>query len=341
MNTGVSATLFSTVQFPISFSSPFTDAAEFTVQLFEGTPVKSQSPHSSPKQRTKGKKRKSLQSTAPVAISHLQNRSEDTMNVFHCHQQTITLPSSDQQASLQLEVTPLKMAPRQCYALLSNEKLGDIVVTASLSTSLPSPSTPLSTKLHSSTFIDKERKALHLKVLTGERVREEIIVESSNPLLEEAAMRLSQWGMDGVEQRRRVFTHSLKYASLQTAMKALQLDDTPKTHWDRLPPGADHIHFQVSGSSSLFSFPAELSVPGGKGGRSILPFQFFSEDEGHYRCEVVLTSRHEVRVLNVEVTVTARGRHALLELHTPALQPLTQDIPLVRENVHLIIVQKI
>ena len=329
----MTATLFSTVQFPISFSSPFAESAEFTVQLFEGRPPQHQSPHASPKQRVKGKKkRKSLQSTLPVSVTHLQNRSDSNMTIFHCHQQMIKLAPSGQQATLQVEVTPLKMVPRQCYILLSNKELGDIVVAASLSVSLPSPSVPLSTKLHSSTFTDEERKTLHLKVLTGEKVREEIIVESSNPLLEEAAMRLSQWEMDGVEQRRREWTSSFKHASLRTAMKALQLDDSHKSHWDKLPPGADQIHFQVGSSSNLFSLPEEVLVPGETGGRSILQLEFSSEEEGHYKAELVLTSRHDVRVYNVEVTVMARGRCATLELHTPALQPLTQDIPLVNPS---------
>ena len=64
-------------------------------------------------------------------------------------------------------------------------------------------------------------------------------------------------------------------------------------------------------------------------GTAILPVRFYSDVEGHYECTVTLRSSHDVRVLVIEATVLAQGRHAQLEFNTHAMQPITQDIPLV------------
>ena len=64
-------------------------------------------------------------------------------------------------------------------------------------------------------------------------------------------------------------------------------------------------------------------------GVAILPLRFCSEVEGQYECFITLRSGHDVRVLVIETTVLAKGRHAHLEFNTHAMQPITQDIPLV------------
>ena len=285
---------------------------------------------SPPKHQTKGKKkRKSKQTGAIIPITALKHRSDCSLRIFHCEQKTVTLSGDGKINSLRLLVTPLKVDSRQCHVLLSNLELGDIAITATLSVSLPSPSLPLSSKLHQSTVMDEQNRTLHLKVLSGENVKEELIVESSNQLLEQAAMTISKWGMSDEEKRRRELTKTMKYASLRSAIEALELDDSPKSHWNKLSNGSDQVHYTIKSTCDLLRVPDAISVSGESGEKSILPMEFVAEEEGHYSCEVVLASRYDVRVYNVEVTVLGRGRCAVMEMRTAALQPLTQEIPLV------------
>lgn len=319
------------MEFSISFFSPFYDDGEFTVHLCEGKPLQSLLPGNSPRQRTKGKKRRSKQVVAMVPLAALQQRSDSSMHMFHCSQQTLVVVSGSGKTNLiKLQVTPLRFTSRQCHVLLSNPQLGDIVVTATVSVSLPSPSLPVSNRIHRSSIMDENSCALYMKVMTGERVKEEIIIESNNPLFDQAALALSKWTMSSEEMRRRELTHTLKYASLRTAMEALELGSSPKSH--QQPVGADQVHYKVKSSCELFHVPEMISVHGGEGQRSVLPVEFLSEEEGHFPCKIVLSSQHDVRVYNVEVTVLGRGRCAVLEMRTPALQPLTQQIPLVSSN---------
>ena len=313
--------------------SPFPQSADFTVSLFEGKVIPSLTASCSPpKQQTKGKKkRRSKQAVAIIPITALQHRSDCSMRVFHCEQKNVTLSGDGKINSVRLLVTPLKVDSRQCHVLLRNPEFGDIAVTATLSVALPSPSFPLSSKLHQSTVMDEQKRTLHLKVLSGELVREELIIESSNPLLEQAAITISKWGMSEEEKRRRELTNTMKYASLRSAIEALELDDSPKSHWNKMSTGSDKVHYTVKSTCDLLRVPEAVSVQGKEGGRSILPMEFIAEYEGHYSCEVVLASRYDVRVYNVEVTVMGRGRCAVMEMRTSALQPLTQEIPLVSE----------
>lgn len=75
-------------------------------------------------------------------------------------------------------------------------------------------------------------------------------------------------------------------------------------------------------------------------GTAILPVLFYSDEDGQYECHVVLRSNYDVRVLVIETTVLARGRHAHLQFDTHALQSVTQDIPLVN-SLWLIIIHTI
>ena len=61
----------------------------------------------------------------------------------------------------------------------------------------------------------------------------------------------------------------------------------------------------------------------------MIPIKFLAKSEGQYECRLILTSLYDVRVIVIESTVLATGRHAQLEFKTKSMMPLTQDIPLV------------
>ena len=61
----------------------------------------------------------------------------------------------------------------------------------------------------------------------------------------------------------------------------------------------------------------------------MLPVQFHAETEGHYECHILLRSGYDMRTICIEATVTAEEKLTEIEFHTQAIQPLTQNIPVV------------
>ena len=60
-----------------------------------------------------------------------------------------------------------------------------------------------------------------------------------------------------------------------------------------------------------------------------LPVTFQPKGPGHYPCRIILKSAHDIRVYQVECTVTPEGSALELEFTSPAHQSLSQDIPVV------------
>ncbi|CAI8033560.1 Cilia- and flagella-associated protein 47, partial [Geodia barretti] len=71
---------------------------------------------------------------------------------------------------------------------------------------------------------------------------------------------------------------------------------------------------------------------GRRGGVGRCTVGFVSEESGQFECRVVLRSSREVRVFIIESTVLERCREVQLEFTTTAMQPLTQDIPIVNPS---------
>ena len=249
------------------------------------------------------------------------------MRVFHCATSSLPL-SPDQPSTLPIDFTPLKMEQRHCAVLLSCEELGQIVVSIIAIVKLPRPIVPLSPLINKHSVIDTQSRALHLKVHAGQEIKEELVITSTNPALEQALLDVSIWGMDETELRRRFLSESLRFAALTTAIETLDLAPHPNTR-NQKTDSNDVLVFSVTGSNEYFILPDEISIPTVGSSSAVLPVSFHCDKEGHLECHIVLRCKHDVRVLVIEATVLARGRHAELELRTPAMQPLTQDIPLV------------
>lgn len=65
-----------------------------------------------------------------------------------------------------------------------------------------------------------------------------------------------------------------------------------------------------------------------------LPITFKATEAGHYPCQIVLTAPEDVRVYNIECTVTPEGHETELEFISPVHQAITQDIPVVNNLNH-------
>ena len=142
-------------------------------------------------------------------------------------------------------------------------------------------------------------------------------------------MEVCQWGMEPEERRRRILTNSLTTAALTTAKEFLQLNESATSATDSIGEHMDKLVFNVEGSDENFELPETVCVPGRRGGVGRCPVGFVSDTPGQFECRVVLRSDREVRVFIIESTVLERGREVVLEFATTAMQPLTQDIPIV------------
>ena len=71
-----------------------------------------------------------------------------------------------------------------------------------------------------------------------------------------------------------------------------------------------------------------------------LPVQFTANDPGHYPCQISLKSVNDIRVYQIECTVSPRGLDTQLEFTTPLHQSVTQEIPVVRETFWVFLAYK-
>ena len=255
--------------------------------------------------------------------------SADKITSFNSHAKELYLEPGIP-TNLMVTFVPMKMEPRHCAIILSNNTLGDIVISIKATVKLPFPTLPKTSGPNSQFYVSTDTQTLHLKAYAGETVEEELILCGKNTLLDRALLEICQWGMCEVELKRRMLTNSLKYAALATATQSLGEERTKAmTGIDCTSRDLDKLVFKVDGANENFKLPESIAVPARKGGSTRFPVRFCAEKPGQYECHVVLTSTHDVRVFIIESTVMARGWHAQLEFTTAAMQPLTQDIPIV------------
>ena len=257
--------------------------------------------------------------------------STDKMRVFNPHAHQVYLEPGVP-TTLTLTFVPLKMEPRHCSVLLQNEDLGEMIISVRATVKLPFPTLPKTSGNNSQFFVNSDTQTLHLKAYAGETVEEDLILSSENASLESALLEICQWEMSDVELKRRMLTDSLKYAALASAMECLGLEKKVMTATGTICEDVNKLVFRVNGGNENFQVPESIAVPGGSGGVARLPVRFHSEEPGQYECHLILASAHDVRVFIIESTVMARGQCAELEFTTTAMQPLTQDIPLVSHS---------
>ena len=222
------------------------------------------------------------------------------------------------------------MGARHCAIVLSNNTVGEIILSITATVQLPFPTLPkISDGKDSHMFLNSDSQTVHLKACVGESVQESLLISSENPALERALLEVCQWGMDQEELRRRLLTDSLKSAALTTAREFFELENKVLTATDNIEDNLDKISFSVEGTDDNFKFPEVILVPAERGGVGRLAVEFMSEEVGQFECQVVLRSPHDVRVFIIESTVMERGSEVELEFTTTAMQPLTQDIPIV------------
>ena len=271
-----------------------------------------------------------------IPTSALQQRSSDKMNLFHSTLSSVTLEPG-QPTAIPLRFIPVRMEPRHCAVVLSNERLGELVLSVTASVRLPYPTLPRSSFHHSGTFLNEQTKTLHLQACAGEVVQEQLVIHSKNSAFEDAVLEISKWGMSNSELKRRLLSQSLNYAALTTAIANLTLVDHLATRNDNLPEQSDCLELSVETNDPHFKCPLAVSVPAHSNGSAVLPVEFLAKEEGQYECHLVLHSQHDTRLYVIESTVMSQEKSTELEFETPAMQPLTQEIPLVSCLSHTVV----
>ena len=254
------------------------------------------------------------------------------MTAFNPQTNQVHLEPGDHSTTVTLTFVPLKMERRHCVIILRNDNVGEIILSVKATVQLPFPTLPQTSKeTDSHFFTHTDTQTLHLKAYVGESVNEDLLLSSDNPALERAVLEVCGWSMSDVELKRRLLTNSMKHAALETAMNCLEINQKTMTATDGIQPDFDKLVFRVDGANDYFKLPSMITVPAHKGGAARFPVQFIADVPGQYECHVVLVSAHDVRMFIIECTVLARGTQAQLEFTTTAMQPLTQDIPIVSQ----------
>lgn len=98
--------------------------------------------------------------------------------------------------------------------------------------------------------------------------------------------------------------------------------------------------FQKVDLMFFFIVSAELTSTALKSLKNSIPLSvtFQPKGPGHYPCQIILKSAHDLRVYQLECTVTPEGSALELEFVSPTHQPVTQDIPVVNIISYLFIV---
>ncbi|KAM4602134.1 cilia and flagella-associated protein 47-like [Polymixia lowei] len=251
--------------------------------------------------------------------------------------------------TLDLHFLPFHLDTKHCSVLLVSPQLGDMVyivkavVELPLPSSLtakPSPHIPLCPESSDSGVRDP---VLSLRCRVGQVCEEVVCVPMVNVAWERALAAWGQRTMSPDERRRRTLTHTLDSSTVRAAVAAGRLTKQQA----QLISGVAHsegIQYSVEVSMPKhFHLPPTVTIPVRRDsnvprddpadGECVgVPLWFQANSAGRFRCQLVLRSCYDTRVYLLEALVTAEGGHAHLDFNLPALQSVTQDIPLRNES---------
>ncbi|PFX34680.1 Calponin-likey domain-containing protein 2 [Stylophora pistillata] len=271
-------------------------------------------------------------------------------------------------ATAEIHFLPFDVGFRQCSILFINEKIGEFLycIEAIATPPLPSPvpvvASPHSVRISSAAAARTGRGAfggdervVYWKCDNDESFTEDLYIPLVNETRENALAIAAQQRMSEQEFQRRMLTGTLTSCSVTASVAALGLGGDKFLH-----PGDSKMkkalereitEFHTELSSKYFQAPSKVIIPASIDQKSAeltsgtlksgplrntvsLPVSFQPNGPGHYPCRIVLKSAHDMRVYQLECTVTPVGSALELEFTSPTHQSVTQDIP-VRRQVNL------
>lgn len=159
--------------------------------------------------------------------------------------------------------------------------------------------------------------------------QENLLIPIENYQKKDALIRAAQYRMSDIEIRRRKLTGTLASASLASLdfvkhgqQLSQDTDATSVKYSDEM--------YEVHIDSKYFEFPQRIEIPKNcEIGTVALPFKFKPDGQGFYPSKLLLVSSWDIRQYELEVTVTPSTTDAEIRFNAPALQSITQDIPIV------------
>ncbi|XP_014853532.1 PREDICTED: cilia- and flagella-associated protein 47 [Poecilia mexicana] len=260
---------------------------------------------------------------------------------FLCTERSVYLEPG-QPGNLQILYLPFFVGTKYCSVLLLSPQVGDMVCIVKATSEIPLPS-PLPARL---TLIpgksDTGEPFLSFQCKVGEVCEEVLQVPLVNKPLEDALTVWAQHCIDANERKRRILTRSLRSCTMRAdtatekLLKCLVLDSIYYN---------EALQYKVEVSlPHCFDLPKTVTIPV-KEGINVqwdtstvcdcvdVPLRFQAHSVGELTCNVVLTSCFDTRVYQLKAFVTQRENATHLDFSSPALQSVTQHIPLLNETL--------
>ncbi|XP_039602238.1 cilia- and flagella-associated protein 47-like [Polypterus senegalus] len=261
-------------------------------------------------------------------------------------------------ANIEIHYLPFHLGKRYCSILFLNEKVGEFLYSVEGESTLPLPQPLIPVESSHIAHISgagkgkrSEKPVLIFKCLMDSCLEEKLKIPLVNEAREKALAAVAQQRMSFVEFERRKITGTLQSSSVRAAMAALGLSETetrpvPAT----LENKYRSIDYKVEVSMpEHFKFPKKISIPVSTTSANSLkstllavkttedaveiPLIFHPKAPGRYPCQIVLHSSRDVRVHLIECVVNSEETEADLMFVTPALQTVTQDIPISNKTL--------
>ncbi|XP_054915148.1 cilia- and flagella-associated protein 47-like [Poeciliopsis prolifica] len=247
-----------------------------------------------------------------------------------------------QPGNLRILFMPFFIGTKYCSVLLLSPEVGDMVHVVKATSEIPLPS-PLPAR---PTLIpgksDTGGSFLSFQCKVGEVFEEVLQVPLVNKSLEDALAVWAQQCMNAEERGRRILTRSLHSTTMRTAaatQKLLGCSLIESIYY------SEELRYKVEVSlPHFFDLPKTVTIPVKEGinvpwdastacGGVDIPLRFQAHSVGELTCNVVLTSCFDTRVYQLKASVTQRENATHLDFSSPALQSVTQHIPLLNETL--------
>ncbi|XP_048577373.1 cilia- and flagella-associated protein 47-like isoform X2 [Nematostella vectensis] len=264
-------------------------------------------------------------------------------------------------STIEVHFLPFSTGHRQCSVLFINDKIGEFLYSIEATALLPLPSllpnidSPHTIRISSAAAAQRGRgtfggndRVVYWKSDCDEVFTEELSLPLTNTAREHALAIAAQQRMSDREFQRRQLTGTLSSSTVTARVASMGLGGDMFLHAadPSIKKSLDLAltRFNVETSSKYFKTPSYVSIPTGadnsmdlsrkrtSNNTVMIPVTFKPNGAGHYPCQVVLRSAHDIRVYQVECTVSPEGSSLELEFNSPTHQSVTQDVPVVNHS---------
>ncbi|KAG8451901.1 hypothetical protein GDO86_003916 [Hymenochirus boettgeri] len=361
----IDSPLYELKKISLSVPLPYKISGKFRVILVESTSHLSFLDHLKEISQIKQEQAHSLlenTSTKVICNSNFEDKlinqvyQPNLLHQFFCPEKFIHL-KKDTSATLQVNYIPFDLGKRYCNIIFSNEMIGEFIcqIEGTGIHPLPSAFSALDSRsiFHTSNSTpgyNNVQMKVCFKCSPDKVLEEKLIIPLVNEARERALALAAQMQMTDVEFKRRKITGTLESSSVRVSAATLGLNSVAvNTFYStssliKTPKSIDYDielsmpeNFSVPNKISLSTsakIQAKRSPEEGfdsvdkQGNGVVLPLKFAPSGPGHYDCQILMRSFHDVRVYMIECIVNPNRAEMVLEFVTPACEALSQDIPI-------------